>query len=83
METIPGETTMRAIFLYPDNSIQVVLYPNQPKIHLAINKEFHEEPIICYFEGRLNPQDERSVSTCHSFTRWQHWCLRQTRTYEE
>jgi len=48
-----------------------------------VNDKLSIEPILVYFEGRAAPEQERSVTTCQQITRWQHWCLRQTRTYEE
>ena len=74
---------MKVIFLYSDGSSNQLRFPSMLAVKKKVNDKLSIEPILVYFEGRLTPEQEGSVETCKQFTRWQHWCLRQTRTYEE
>jgi len=74
---------MKAIFLYSDGSANQIRFPSMLGVKKKVNDKLSIEPILVYFEGRAAPEQERSVTTCQQITRWQHWCLRQTRTYEE
>jgi len=74
---------MKAIFLYSDGSANQIRFPSMLGVKKRVNDKLSIEPTLVYFEGRPTPEQERSVETCKQITRWQYWCLRQTRTYEE
>jgi hypothetical protein len=70
---------MKAIFLYSDSSTRDLEFPSMQPVN---DKCLNIEPILCYFEGRLSPEGERSVTVCNELSRWQYWCLRQTRSFQ-
>jgi hypothetical protein len=72
---------MKVIFLYSDGSSRQLSFPSRLSVKVKVNDKLFIEPILCYFEGKLTPEQEGSVTTCFQFTQWQYWCLRQTRSF--
>jgi hypothetical protein len=76
------EEIMTAFFIYSDGSSKQLTFPSMLGVKKKVNERLLIEPILVYFEGRPTPEQEGSVELCKDITRWQHWCLRQTRSYE-
>ena len=74
---------MKAVFVYSDKTIVEVPFPKMMQVSVKVSRTLTVEPIIVIFEGRPTDEQLGSPSTCCQYTRWQHWCLRQTRTYIE
>lgn len=72
---------MKAIFHYSDGSTTCVEFPGRQKVAGLVRPGLIVDPTIVYFTGRLNYNEEDSTELCKNFTKWQHWCLQQTRTY--
>ncbi len=74
---------MKALFVYSDNSTRELSFPRMDDVRCEYNKHLIVEPIIVYFRGSLREALDKNPDKCKELTRWQHWCLRQTRSYED
>jgi hypothetical protein len=77
---------VKATFIYNGRPDVQLTFPQSPKhvaAYLGCTLPIIYRPIAVYFEGRLIPEEERSVIYCSMFRQWQYECLSQVHLEEK
>ena len=77
---------VKATFIYNGRPDVELTFPQSSKnatAYFGSTLPIVYRPIAVYFEGRLTPEQEQSVTYCSMLQRWQYECLSQVHLEEK